>query len=267
MLGLSAALLCSPAMADTKSSNHTLNAGPDIWRIELRNADQLRQIVSGDSGYDGSEIRNVAWILASGDQYHKSELSAAELQSIALKDFHKGSYVYLANGWQIGARIPEVSKGTQLWVHAQQYDAGGGKPVLRFSLETHARDLDCAGTRVCRRGDTGVQKINVTIDLPPVRSFACNQQNTIRLGVVGEGIVNGPTGPQATTQPVKRPVPVMYPEGKPEAKSVGERRAALPNWGGVLSINGSHFINGPILTPVLNSLDDVTICIASSTRT
>lgn len=251
VLGAAAALLCTPAMADTKSSNHTLDFGPDIWRIELRNADQLRQIVGGDE-FLQSEIRYVAWSLISGDQFHMSTISAEELQPITSGTQNKGSYISLYNGASIGARIPDVTKGTQLWVHAQQYDGDGGKPKLQFQLETRARDLDCVGTRVCRRGDTGYQRIVVELDIPPVRSFECSDQNTLRMGVIANGVNSW--------------LPVMHPEGKREAKSVAGQRAAQPHWGGVLRLTGTHRSNGPILTPVLNSLDDVTICIASSTR-
>lgn len=219
--------------ADTKTGNKTLGSADDVWRIELRDADALVQLVAGDRRRS-SEISRVTWRLSSGDQFHQSVMTREELTSATGAE--GPTYVSVSNGQIISADIPEVSPGTQLWVHTrQQPETGGGVPVVRFVLEITARDLDCIRRRSCRRGDTGTARFEIEADIPAVRSQRCIPQNSLRLRTVqiGEG------GP---------------PSGDFERVSGGL-------WGGAA---GFIMSGRPILAPSEPDDTHVTICIAST---
>lgn len=227
--------LAFPAHADTKTSNHSLSWGADIWRIELRDADMLVQLRAGDRR-GSSEISQVRWRLSSGDQFHQSIMPRQELSSPIGND--GPTYVTVRNGQAITADIPEVSPDTQLWVHArQQAGTRGGPQVLRFQVEIAARDLDCAGIRVCGRGDTGTAKFEIEVDVPQLRSYQCVPQNSMRIW---------------TSQP--------SPDALPAANF---QRQSGGLWGG--SVNFS-MTGQPILAPTSAPPTNFRICIASSTR-
>lgn len=228
-------LMSTPAHADTKSANHIMGHGPDVWRIELRDADVLMQLRSGDRR-DASEISAVIWRLLSGDQYHQSRLDRPELSSPVGND--GPTYITVQNGQALTANIPEASPGTQLWVHArQQPGTRGGPQVLRFSVEISARDLDCATRRSCRRGDTGTARFNIEVDVPQLRSYQCVPQNSMR-------IWTSQTSPGA------------LPAANFQRQSGGL-------WGGSASFT---MTGQPILAPTSAPPTSFRICIASSTR-
>lgn len=251
-----AIMASTPLLADEKKSNRTLRAGPDVWRIELHDADQLRLGFTGDT-LDAGEIRWISWRLISGDQYHQSKIKGKELQPVGQGGRHKGSYVKTKTGETVSARIPEGLNGRQLWVHAQEYDRGGPKAVISFALEIKARDLDCTRKRVCRRGDTDFTRISVELDVPPVRSRSCVPANTLRLGYKRDD-----SGEYRAS---------MHPEGRPTALSQEANRAPQPEWGGILERANSGRNRGllsglgPYFNPYLGSLEDVAICIVPTT--
>lgn len=245
-----AMLGASPVLADEQESNRTLRAGPDVWRIELHDADYLSVSRTGDS-YKPGELRWITWRLISGDQYHHSKLKGRELQVVGRRAEHKGSYVSVRPGDSVSARVPIDAKGRQLWVHAQQFDSYAGSTQVSFELEIGARDLDCARNRVCRRGSTGRYRISVYVDLPPVRSTKCIEGNTLRLGYATNGRKSGLLRQS------------IHPQGKPEALSFGTSKAPPPAWGGIVTVEESK--NGPVVLPSqIGVLEDVSICIAST---
>lgn len=227
-------LLPSPALADEKTSNHTLGPGNDVWRIEVRDANRIVQTRSGDSS-NKSEISRVIWRLTAGDQFHESKLRREDLTSAERSPGR--TYVSLKNGQVLRAKISEIaSEGTQLWLHTRQQPVSGGPAMaVEFRLEIKARDLDCAKRRKCRRGDTGTVTFGVELPLPSVRSDRCGPQNSYRLTT-------------SETSSVRRP------SGRIEPVSGGRS-------GGSVSVYAS---GKPILIPTAESNTFVTICIAAA---
>lgn len=228
-----AMLTGTPLFAEEKTSNHTLNGGNGVWRIELRDADQIVQIRAGDKK-SKSEISRVTWRLSSGDQFHESKLTRADLDSAT--GANGRTYVSVSNGQILSADIPEIAPDTQLWLHARQQQVFDGPAMaVEFRLEIKARDLDCAKRRKCRRGDTGTVTFGVELPLPSVRSEQCSPQNSYRL----------------TTRETSA---VWQRSGKIDPVSGGLA-------GGTVSVSTS---GKPLLLPTDETGTSVTICIAAA---
>lgn len=256
IMGVAAAALCGPAMAETKSSNHTLTWGGDIWRIELRNIEKFRIVSSGDS--DGvSELYTVNVSLRSqGDQYHTFEEKNPYFRlnnSGIVGDWANrsrdnklnvrvGQYLFLDNIWR--DITPPPPRGYvhpyNLWVHSRQIDQGDlGPPELKFDLVVTTRELDCVRDRVCGRGNTGVATYTVSLPIPAQRDFACNNNNTYRIS----------GGYRLRIQPM----------------SAGrETRYATARYTG--SKQGPSLRAAGVADAIYMSIEGADICLASSTR-
>lgn len=195
--GLCAATtLCvsSAAVGQETVANHTLGSGPNVYRVEVRNLHFLEVLEAGDSDGVG-ELHELGIQLQSfnpdlGHQSHRQEFSGTQLYILngggivsGRRNFpiRVGQRVYTTND-------PRRNDVTQMWVHvysnpndaAYNSRLSNGRAIVTLSIE--ARELDCAGQRVCSRGNSGTVRVNFEIPEftgPP--SNRCGPDNTFLL--------------------------------------------------------------------------------------
>jgi len=182
-----ALLALSPAaQGQERERNNNMASGEGIWRIELRDLERFLAMSSGDS--DGvSEVRWVRIKLKGREGQYQTVTEVNPFLSINGGPRSRNNSIDVRRGDRVFLeRLDEdVTDTYNMWVHTQQVTGGDiDGPMLRFEIEVAARELDCAGDRVCNRGSTGVVTYHVNIPVPARRYNTCNAQNTYRITAV-----------------------------------------------------------------------------------
>jgi hypothetical protein len=175
--------LAPSAQAQERERNNNMRSGDGIWRIELRDLERFEAMSSGDD--DG--ISEVHWV--------RIGLTGREGQNQTVTE--KNPYLSINDGSRSSGNSLNVRQGDafflerfddgqtdtyNMWVHTAELTGGDIEgPRLRFEIKVDARELDCAGDRVCRRGSTGTVTYQATIPVPARRDNTCNAHNTYRI--------------------------------------------------------------------------------------
>ncbi len=194
-IGLAAtALFASGAPANAREPLviQELGSGPNVYRVEIRNLNRFEVLEAGDSDGVG-ELHELIVQLASFNPNFETQYDGEKFTGTQLYAINKGGIVGGRRNFSIRAgqhlftqtnRAP--SDETQMWVHVYSnpadtaYNERFGRGRVRLSIS--ARELDCAGQRVCRRHSDGRVSINFQIpefSTPP--SNRCGPDNTFRL--------------------------------------------------------------------------------------
>ena len=90
-----------------------------------------------------------------------------------------------------------------LWIHARERSQTGfGITTLNFEISVEARELDCAGDRVCRRGSTGTMTYFVTLPIPTGTANRCGADNSYRISANGSQMTLTPMSRAGGREPV-----------------------------------------------------------------
>ena len=177
-----------PAQAQEKSGNKTLGSADDVWRIELRNLEKFLAMSVGDSDGVG-ELRDIKIGLVGpdGQNHYVTEMNP-------FLQVNEGSRTTKNSiGVRVGDRVSldrlDPARGItdtyNLWIHAKERPQGDlGEALLNFEITVSARELDCAGDRVCGRGSTGTITYFASVPVPRVRSNQCSTGNSYRISAV-----------------------------------------------------------------------------------
>ncbi|PHR61909.1 MAG: hypothetical protein COA43_01690 [Robiginitomaculum sp.] len=178
------------AVAQGTNSHHTMASGPDVYRIEVRNLKRFEVMEVGDSDGVG-ELHNIRIRLSAFTngpmQFHSKTVRATPgfLYNDTTNDGGNTSYLNVRKGNRV--RLHGRANHDNLWVHAGAVSADGSRIQVRLSI--YARELDCVGRRVCRRGGYGMFSVDFNIpnfDTPP--STRCGPENTFELGRLDDKI-------------------------------------------------------------------------------
>lgn len=202
VLSALAMLMAAPAvMASEGDSRHTLGSARDVGRIELRNMDQFEVMgVSDSDAVDELHLLKVRLgtrfdLGSDREQFDTFEERSISLYNQTLGQLGNSAYVTIRKGDLLGFRGRRVGPDDRfLWAHSKEYFPStirGAAPTLRskISIQIIARDLDCAGTRVCGRGDTKVY--NLSFDFPKLRGTpptSCDAAFTYKIGRLDAGL-------------------------------------------------------------------------------
>lgn len=182
----------SPLNAQDKTSNHTMASGEETWRIELRTLEHFLTMSAGDS--DGvSELRNVTIKLSGPNgQYHQVREVNPFLQvNDGPRSLEAAIDIRIGDRVSLDRLSPEVRDTYDLWIHTRPSRLpGADQLMLNFQITVLARELDCAGQRVCNRGSTGSLTYNVSLPVPSYRSNRCSAQNTYQISAVNGAQMN-----------------------------------------------------------------------------
>lgn len=205
-LGVTAAItaavlsaLSTTAMAEQRTSRHTLGSGPDVYRVEVRNLHRLEALQVGDSDGVG-ELHSLRIALGTYDNTAGEQNDALRFTGTELYSINEGGIIggtqYLPIG--IGQHVSLSNDGsqndtTQMWVHVNTAPGSYGNSNARVSLRIDAEELDCALQRVCSRRGNGA--LSISFDMPEFAtrpSNRCGPDNTFWLGTVdGELQISG----------------------------------------------------------------------------
>ena len=220
-------MAATAVMASKGDSRHTLGSARDVGRIELRNMDQFE--VMGVSDSDGTdELHSIEVRLTTRFEFgsEREQFDTFQERSISLFNRTLGrlgnsSYVEIRKGDLLGFGGREVAPDMrQLWAHTREYFPANDRsnsPGIRskISVQIIARDLDCARTRVCGRGDTKVYYIS--FDFPKLRGTpptSCNAAYTYKIGRLDDGLaLFGPDG--GVVQVIQTSIPGGGPAIRP----------------------------------------------------
>ncbi len=171
------------AQAQEHQANHNLGSATDVWRVELKYPEHLLAMSAGDS--DGvSELHEIEIRLTGTDGQFHSFTEANPWFRVNDGPRKVGEWIGVRQGDRVkldnvSARDPDTYN---LWVHTKQVE--GGSPALNFQIIVTARELDCRGDNVCRRGDTGIVTYSFNMPVPANRSLTCLPDNKYRISVV-----------------------------------------------------------------------------------
>ena len=182
--------LSGTSFAAEERSRHTMASGPDVYRIEIRNLKRFEVMETGDSDGVG-ELHNIRVNLSAftnnSEQFHSKTVRATPgfLYNDTTNDGGNSSYLNVRKGNRV--IFHGRANHDNLWVHAGAVNAIGDRTQVRLSV--HARELDCTGRRVCRRGGYGGFTVFFNIpnfETPP--STRCGPENTFELGRLDDEI-------------------------------------------------------------------------------
>lgn len=220
-------MTATAVIAGKGDSRHTLGSARDVGRIEVRNMDQFE--VMGVSDSDGTdELHSITVRLTTRfdigsdrEQFDTFEERSISLLNRTLGRLGNAAYVQIRKGDLLGFGGREVApEARQLWAHAREYfpaNRGSNRPDMRskISIQIIARDLDCSGTHVCRRGDT--KSYYISFDFPTLRGTPpanCTAPYTYKIGRLDDGLaLFGPDG--AVVQVMVSSVPGGGPAIRP----------------------------------------------------
>lgn len=220
-------MTATAVIAGKGDSRHTLGSARDVARIEVRNMDQFEVMSVSDS--DGTdELHSITARLTTRFDIgsHREQFDTFEERSISLLNRTLGrlgnaAYVQIRKGDLLGFGGREVAPETRhLWVHTREYfpaDRDSNSPNVRskISIQIIARELDCSGTRVCRRGDT--KSYYISFDFPTLRGTPpanCTAAYTYKIGRLDDGLaLFGPDG--GVVQAIASSVPGGGPAIRP----------------------------------------------------
>lgn len=183
-MALASTLALAPsAQAQERERNNDMRSGAGIWRIELRDLERFLVMSSGDD--DG--VSEVHWIkvgLTGREGQYQTIIEKNPYLSVNGGNRSSGNSINVRQEDEIFLeRFDDGQTDTyNMWVHTAEVTGGDIEgPRLQFEIRTDARELDCAGDRVCRRGSTGAVTYSVTIPVPARRDNTCNAHNTYRI--------------------------------------------------------------------------------------
>ena len=178
--------VASPATAQERTGHHTLGSAGNVWRIELRNLERFLAMSAGDR--DGtSELHWVSVTLSGPDAQTHKVTEVNPFLSINGGPRSRENTIDVRTGQRVFLERLEPGKTDtyNLWIHAKERPQGDlGDPLLNFEIAVTARELDCKGNRVCRRGSTGVITYHVSVPVPTVRHNRCNENNSYNIAAV-----------------------------------------------------------------------------------
>lgn len=199
------ALLAAPiyaAHAQDKTDHQTMPSGRDVWRVELRNFDQVLLIENSDSD-NKDELHSVEVVLANEYSDERRRLArpsdtASQKQFDAVKETARNLAVNdnAGNSAYVQARrgdIVELSRRPNttynLWIHTREFrESADLPPVIFFVVSVKTRELSCFRKRVCKRGYHGEYSYQFRVPVPGVRSSRCVAANTFEVEAQSDGI-------------------------------------------------------------------------------
>jgi hypothetical protein len=183
----------TPAIAQQRTSNHTLGSGPDVYRVEVRNLNRFEVLEAGDSDGVG-ELHEMKISLYSFNQADTVRFTGTELYLLNEGGIVGGDrYFPIRVGQHVFTetdRRPDDT--TQMWVHVD----AATETTNTVYLGVSGQELDCVGQRVCGRRSNGSVTIHFTIpDFSRRPSNVCGPDNTFRLEPLdGEIQISGLSG-------------------------------------------------------------------------
>lgn len=186
-------LLFSDASAEQKRGTQNRPSGPEIYRIELRNLGLFLVLANGEEE-SGGELHSISVGLLEPDNTRDRQIHTvvekAPLLVNTSRNVRAGSgYLSVSTGDYV--RLGErrgAADDYNLWIHSAYRNEPTGT-YMKFNVSVTAKELDCSGQRVCRRGNIGTLFYEIWI--PPLRAVPprdCRAENTFRWTTV-DGVV------------------------------------------------------------------------------
>lgn len=208
-LGLAACVIVSTITVvaqanESRESRHTTPSGPGNYVIQLLNYGELQSTLVGDEEGEG-ELRTVTVELSSAPysfngeeipiQYDRRTFTRPYIWSsnglqgnLSYLPIRHGHMVRLGN-----PRGPEPAGNLWLITRATYGRDHEVQQRIYFKVKVSARELDCAGKRVCRRGNTGHWYFDASLPViwdPPAE---CGPSNTFKIEPIdGEISITSP---------------------------------------------------------------------------